>query len=142
MFSRVFVTLAVVSSVPEAQSSPGYALLLLAWTVTEIIRYSFYAFNLLNVHVPLVTWLRYTLFIFLYPLGVTGELWCAFSSLDPIKRHKLYTLEMPNKWNFAFNFHVVMILIMLSYFPIFPQLYFHMFRQRRKIIGGEDKKQK
>ena len=25
---------------------------------------------------------------------------------------------------------------MLSYIPIFPQLYLHMFGQRKKVIGG------
>ena len=95
VFSRVFVTWVIVHSFPEAQvsenvtclmlavyhflsqfqASRGFPLLLLAWTITEIIRYSFYALNLVGQNPYLVAWLRYTLFIVLYPLGVVGELW-------------------------------------------------------------------
>ena len=83
---------------------------------------------------------RYTLFIVLYPIGVTGELWCQYVSLGPIQARKIFSLAMPNSWNFVFNFYVVLIMIMLSYVPIFPQLYLHMFAQRRKVVGGEKKK--
>ena len=40
---------------------------------------------------------------------------------------------MPNKWNYTFSFYVFLILIMLSYIPVFPHLYFHMFAQRKKV---------
>ncbi len=85
---------------------------------------------------------RYTLFYFLYPIGVTGELLCCYASLDRIGRDKLFTLVMPNQYNMVFNFYYVLIMIMLSYIPIFPQLYFHMIAQRKKVIGGQGKDKK
>lgn len=136
VFSRVFVTWAVLHSVPEAQACLGLPLLLWAWIITEIIRYAYYAGNLLGWTPYLVIWLRYTLFIGLYPLGVTGELWCSYVSLDRIQRQGLYTVSLPNPWNVTFNYYAVLILIMLSYIPLFPQLYFHMFRQRKKVLLG------
>jgi very-long-chain (3R)-3-hydroxyacyl-CoA dehydratase len=126
----------VVHVVPEAQTCRGFPLLLLAWEVTEIIRYSYYAVNLLNLDVAAITWLRYTLFIVLYPIGVTGELWCQIASLERIAAERIFSLAMPNAANFIFNYYVVVILIMLSYIPIFPVLYMHMFAQRKKVIGG------
>ncbi|TRY62800.1 hypothetical protein TCAL_00871 [Tigriopus californicus] len=136
VFSRVFVTWAVVHSVPEAQTCPGLPCLLWAWVITEIIRYAYYAGNLLGWTPYAVVWLRYTLFIGLYPLGVTGELWCSYVSLARIQRQGLYTVSLPNAWNVTFNYYVVLILIMFSYIPIFPQLYLHMFRQRKKVLYG------
>ncbi len=50
---------------------------------------------------------------------------------------------MPNAWNCTFDAYAVAILLMLSYIPIFPQLYFHMVAQRKKVLGGgaaQDKK--
>ncbi len=44
---------------------------LYAWSITEMIRYSFYAGGLLHMTPGVLTWLRYTLFIILYPIGVT-----------------------------------------------------------------------
>ena len=55
--------------------------MLFAWTLTEIIRYSYYTLNLMNTNVGIITWLRYTLFIVLYPIGVTGELLCYYFAL-------------------------------------------------------------
>lgn len=45
-------------AVPQVQSEDSVLLFVTAWTVTEIIRYSFYTFSLLN-HLPyLIKWAR------------------------------------------------------------------------------------
>ena len=142
VFSRLFVTWAVIHSYPEAREDKGFPMLLVAWSVTEIIRYSYYALGLFNATPWILTWLRYTLFIGLYPLGVSGELMCSIACLPSIYREKPLSVALPNAWNFTFNSYVVMILILLSYIPIFPQLYLHMFAQRRKILGSDDSKKK
>ncbi len=42
-----------------------------AWTVTELVRYSFYTFQAASWAAPYaLVWLRYSLFIVLYPIGV------------------------------------------------------------------------
>ncbi len=81
------VTWAVLYAFPESRSCRGLPLLLLAWQVTEIIRYSFYFFGLLGSVPSVLTYLRYTLFIALYPMGVTGELWCGITCLDTLKKY-------------------------------------------------------
>ena len=58
VFSRVFVTWAIVHPFQAAQVCRGFPLLLLAWIITEMIRYSFYTFNLVGVNVSPITWLR------------------------------------------------------------------------------------
>ena len=58
VFSRVFVTWMIVHSFAEAQVCRGFPLLLIAWIITEVIRYSFYTFNLVGVNVSPITWLR------------------------------------------------------------------------------------
>ena len=54
-------------------------LMVLSWCFIEVVRYSFYAWNIVvdgNVQkVPYTLfWLRYNLFQILYPTGITGEL--------------------------------------------------------------------
>jgi len=134
--SRVFLVWGVLFSVPETQSSNGYPMLLLAWTITEIIRYSYYVLNIGKIPAYPLLWLRYTLFIILYPIGVSGELMCIFRALKPVAESGLYSLRMPNKYNFAFDYQYALVIVMMSYVPVFPQLYMHMFTQRRKTIGG------
>ncbi|XP_057708525.1 very-long-chain (3R)-3-hydroxyacyl-CoA dehydratase 2 [Corythoichthys intestinalis] len=136
--SRVFLTWAVTHSVREVQNEDSVLLFVSAWTITEIIRYSFYTFSLLN-HLPyLIKWARYTFFIVLYPLGVSGELLTIYAALPHVQKTGLYSITLPNKYNFSFDYHTFLVFFMISYIPVFPQLYFHMIRQRKKILGRTD----
>lgn len=44
--------------------------LFMAWSVTEIVRYGYFALKVLGVSPYPLVWFRYSTFIFLYPLGV------------------------------------------------------------------------
>ncbi|KAF3827494.1 hypothetical protein GH733_002980 [Mirounga leonina] len=124
------------------QSEDSVLLFVIAWTITEIIRYSFYTFSLLN-HLPyLIKWARYTLFIVLYPMGVSGELLTIYAALPFVRQAGLYSISLPNKYNFSFDYYAFLILIMISYIPIFPQLYFHMIHQRRKVLSHTEEHKK
>uniref|UniRef100_A0A2K5PR47 Very-long-chain (3R)-3-hydroxyacyl-CoA dehydratase n=1 Tax=Cebus imitator TaxID=2715852 RepID=A0A2K5PR47_CEBIM len=142
VMSRVFLIWAVTHSVKEVQTEDSVLLFVIAWTITEIIRYSFYTFSLLN-HLPyLIKWARYTLFIVLYPMGVSGELLTIYAALPFVRQAGLYSISLPNKYNFSFDYYAFLILIMISYIPIFPQLYFHMIHQRRKVLSHTEEHKK
>lgn len=55
--------------------------MVLAWSATEVIRYLFYACGLLGYTPRPLTWLRYTTFYALYPLGAGSEAALIFSTL-------------------------------------------------------------
>ncbi|CAK9817120.1 Very-long-chain (3R)-3-hydroxyacyl-CoA dehydratase 2 [Anthophora plagiata] len=143
VLSRVIIVSGAFLATPSnyAISSSGMPLAILAWSITEIIRYLFYFLNL-NGSVPyLLVWLRYTLFIVLYPIGITGELLCLYSATKYASSYPdAWTYKLPNTWNFIFSYYTILVIIMLSYIPIFPQLYCHMFAQRRKILGNDASK--
>ncbi|XP_015907997.1 very-long-chain (3R)-3-hydroxyacyl-CoA dehydratase 2 [Parasteatoda tepidariorum] len=136
VFSRVFQVWGILSPVKEAQASPALVLTLIAWGVTESIRYSYYCLNLIGSAPKFMTWCRYTFFIGLYPAGVLGESGNVYYALNTLRNKKLFSLALPNRLNFSFNFYYATIALMLTYFPVFPKLYMHMFRQRKKILGG------
>ncbi|KAJ2482916.1 hypothetical protein IWW56_000758 [Coemansia sp. RSA 2131] len=111
---------------PEIRASPALVLMVFAWSITECVRYSHYTLSLLDIEVPALLYLRYTLFYVLYPAGVTGELlemWAALPHASTI--HPLL------KTFFIVN--------MVNYPPVLYKLYTHMIRQRRKILGGAGK---
>lgn len=136
VLSRVMVVCGVLLATPTAIYSPGLPLALLAWSITEIIRYGFYVLNIVK-HVPqFVTFLRYTTFIILYPIGVTGELLCFYWAQSYAKENTVWTLAMPNAANFTFNYFYFLWIIMLAYIPLFPMMYMHMVSQRKKVLGG------
>lgn len=136
--SRVIVVCCTLLATPVnySASSIGFPIALLAWSITEIIRYLYYFMNL-NQFVPhFLTWLRYSSFIILYPIGITGELICLYAaSRYALSAPEAYSYTFPNSWNFTFSFYYFLMIVMLTYIPGFPQLYLHMFAQRRKILG-------
>lgn len=73
--SRLLLIWAVVNRYPkDTAPSAFYSTMLLAWSVTEVIRYSYFVFNLQSRGVPqFMTWLRYNTFYVLYPVGIASE---------------------------------------------------------------------
>lgn len=60
---------------------------------------------------------RYTLFIVLYPMGVSGELLTIYAALPFVRQSGLYSISLPNKYNFSFDYYTFLILVMISYIP-------------------------
>lgn len=140
--SRVIVVCGVLMVTEASRETIGLPLALFAWSVTEVIRYGNYTLTLIGYVPYIIKWLRYTTFIVLYPIGVTGELLCMYEAEKEVGRTKLWTMEMPNSVNFVFNYQYFLILVMLAYIPFFPQLYLHMFTLRKKVLGPQKKKEK
>lgn len=138
VMSRLFLTWGILWLVPESRSQVGVLLMMLAWCIAEVIRYCFYTMALVGDVSYFIQWARYTLFIVLYPVGVLGELLCIYCALPYVRHRGTLSISLPNAANFGFDYSYMMVTIMLSYIPFFPQLYMHMLAQRRKIIGGEE----
>jgi very-long-chain (3R)-3-hydroxyacyl-CoA dehydratase len=99
----------------------GLHLIMFAWGITEIVRYSFYFSGLIGKEIKMLTFLRYTLFLVLYPMGVAGEL--------------LIILAWMAKDGFTFSVNdVIFGIIFLSYFVFFPGMFRHMLSQRKKKL--------
>ncbi|KAJ2161227.1 hypothetical protein GGF46_001655 [Coemansia sp. RSA 552] len=113
---------------PEIRASSAFVMMVMAWAVTECVRYSHYALSLLSIEAPALLYLRYTLFYALYPIGVTGELLEMWSAL-------------PHAAAIHPALRIFLLFNMANYPPVFYKLYTHMMRQRRKILGGSSTKQ-
>jgi very-long-chain (3R)-3-hydroxyacyl-CoA dehydratase len=100
----------------------GFALISIAWSVTEIVRALFYLTDLLNTSIKTVVFARYTFFIFLYPIGVTGE----FLVMYDFWKWREFAIDPLN---------IILAIIALSYFVFFPKLYGHMWKQRKKKLS-------
>ncbi|KAL4979119.1 tyrosine phosphatase-like protein [Aspergillus desertorum] len=108
----------------------GYLGCLLAWGVTECIRYGFFVMQV-NGGVESVPgwwqWLRYNTFYVLYPVGISSECALAFKALGPAEKfHPLY-------WWFV-------VAVLAIYVPGSYVMYTHMIRQRRKTARKEQGK--
>ncbi|CAG9568206.1 putative protein tyrosine phosphatase [Leishmania major strain Friedlin] len=120
----------------DSTKSLVFVQMLVAWCLSEIIRYSFYGANLLRVNVASLTWLRYSAFMVLYPVGITGEIGCLYKALPYIKKHKPWTVELPNKLNFTFSWYNAVWFILLGIYPYGSYvMYSYMLAQRRKTFA-------
>jgi Protein tyrosine phosphatase-like protein, PTPLA len=96
----------------------GLPSVLIAWGITEVIRYSFYALKELSGAAPhAVLWLRYTTFIVLYPLGVASELALVWLALPELRTTRRLCLEMPNLVNLQFDYPVFIYFVAAMYAP-------------------------
>lgn len=81
--SRLLLVWGVVDRFPNLAKSAGYSSMLIAWSVTEVVRYSYFTFTLSGFSPAFITWLRYNLFYVLYPLGISSECWLIFKAIEP-----------------------------------------------------------
>lgn len=70
VYSRMFVVWALIEGVAGVQDNLGVLVVSYAWGITEVIRYAYYFFSLLDAVPYFLTWCRYTFFYILYPVGV------------------------------------------------------------------------
>ena len=82
--SRFLLVWGIVYFFPAvAVLNPTYTTMLVAWSTTEVIRYSYFAVNISFGKVPgWLTWLRYNTFFVLYPMGICSECWLVWSSMS------------------------------------------------------------
>lgn len=50
-------------------------------------------------------------------MGVSGELLTIYAALPYIQKTGLYSITLPNKYNFSFDYYTFLILTMVSYIP-------------------------
>lgn len=84
--------------------SLAYSSMLVAWSVTEVYRYSYYVTNIMGRTPKFLTWLRYNTFFVLYPMGAGSEAWCIYQALAEAKV-------------FNANYYWVLVVILVTYPP-------------------------
>lgn len=138
--SRVFLVWGITFLFPVAQVSPFYTSMVVAWSVTEVVRYSFYAAALVDAVPYILLWLRYSLFYILYPMGAGSEWVLVFLSLPTIKETRPLSVDMPNSLNVAFDYYSFCIVILFIYAPGFYTMFSLVMGQRKKKLGGSKPK--
>ncbi|TFK68715.1 PTPLA-domain-containing protein [Pluteus cervinus] len=122
VFSRLFLVWGIVGPFQQTHSSPLYGSMVFAWSMTEVIRYSFYAFNLVGREYHALTYLRYTTFFVLYPLGASSEALLISATLPPARL-----------WGVFEGFRAILFVL---WWPGLYIMYKHMITQRRKVLGS------
>ena len=134
---KSLVYFAFVENSPFVQTYVSVRVLLITWTLAEMIRYPFYVLSVLNIQSYPITWLRYTAWIVLYPIGIFTEAVVIYQNLPHLQNTGRYNYEMPNQLNVSF--YGPYAIFVYLYVGIWSGSYFmlsHMARQRRKVLYG------
>ncbi|XP_052190095.1 very-long-chain (3R)-3-hydroxyacyl-CoA dehydratase PASTICCINO 2A [Diospyros lotus] len=134
--SRLYVAWGILWSFPEVRGHMLVSSLVISWSITEIIRYSFFGLKEVFGSAPsLLMWLRYSTFLLLYPTGITSEVGLIYLASPYMKESGKYCVRMPNKWNFSFDYFYAAFLVLGTYVPGGPHMYMYMLSQRKKSIS-------
>lgn len=128
---RYVVLIYVIKPIPIAHRLVVTPLLLFSWACGDIIRYAFY---LWTPPPRFLLWLRYSMFLVLYPVGISSEWFIYLYTLGEVDRRNLYAITMPNNFNFAFDFGVWNRVVLGLYFVFGPYMCTHMLHQRRRKL--------
>lgn len=132
--------LLVVRKIDEVQELPSVFLTFFVWSTSEVIRYSHYTLSTLKSCPNWLTYIRYTAFIALYPLGVgPGEIWLMYKALTFVKKKALFADSFSN---LPFTYYDFIRVLLLVYPFLWFKLYLHLFKQRRSKLGKNHDKKK
>jgi hypothetical protein len=129
VFSRILVLVLInifVKSELHPITNYGIITVAFAWGITELVRYSHYFFSIVHREMKPLVWMRYSFFILLYPLGITGE-WLII--ITPLVTDGL-----------GLNLYNAMVVgLAISYLYYFPVLYKYMWKQRKAKVSEVSK---
>lgn len=140
---RAFVLFCMIEGEPRMQTKPVVFYLFLVWSTVEVVRYLYYISQLLNVEIYFLTWLRYTIWIPLYPLGIVCEGITILRNIPYFEETQRFTISLPNSLNFALHFPTFLrIYLLLLCMPGMYTLMSHMNNARTKKLGNSNIKRK
>ncbi|XP_064608555.1 very-long-chain (3R)-3-hydroxyacyl-CoA dehydratase-like [Liolophura sinensis] len=135
---RNFILFIVILQEPRLQDAPVIWYLFVVWSSIEIVRYPYYMLKCINLEIRLITWLRYSLWIPLYPIGFLMEGTVIIMAMPLYEDTGKFSFNLPNFANmpFSFPFYLRLHLALLALAGYF--LLNHMYRQRKKRLYRSD----
>lgn len=149
IFSRLFIVFEVcdmidapfygkkIATAPYAYNFPLFTfIVVLAWCIIEVVRYSFYVVSLMQKDIAVLSWLRYSLFLALYPIGILFELICCYIVVKFLSSNSRADSDtsMALFPDIRISLRYCIIAVMISYIPGAPILFNHMLKNRKKKL--------
>uniref|UniRef100_A0A3B5M393 Very-long-chain (3R)-3-hydroxyacyl-CoA dehydratase n=1 Tax=Xiphophorus couchianus TaxID=32473 RepID=A0A3B5M393_9TELE len=104
------------------------------------VRYPFYMLACIGTDWKPLTWLRYSLWIPLYPLGVVAEAVAVIQSLPIFDETRLFSVPLPSalghSLSFSYTLQLYLVLMFLGLFINFR----HLYKQRQRRYRSRKRK--
>lgn len=137
---RGIVFFCLIEAEERMHTKPIVFYLFVVWSIIEIIRYPYYLLRVYDIELAVLTWLRYTMWVPLYPLGFVCEGIVVLRSIPYTDETGKFTVSLPNSLNFAFHFpSFLRLFLLLCFFPMMYKMMTHMYIQRKKKLSAKPK---
>ncbi|KAG7251131.1 hypothetical protein CRUP_036305, partial [Coryphaenoides rupestris] len=147
-FSWIFVNMTVTGrnvilfvifgSLEQMQNKSVVFFVFYLWSTIEIFRYPFYMLACIDTEWKLLTWLRYTIWIPLYPMGVIAEAVAVIQSMPVFDEMRLYSLPLPAALGQSLSFSYTRRLPGRHVFQLISD---HLYKQRKRRFRSRKRKQ-
>ncbi|XP_037110884.1 very-long-chain (3R)-3-hydroxyacyl-CoA dehydratase isoform X6 [Syngnathus acus] len=139
VLGRNFVLFIIFGCLEEMQNKPVVFFVFYLWSAIEIFRYPFYMLGCFNTEWKILTWLRYSLWMPLYPLGALAEAVAIVQSVPIFDKSSLFSIPLPKaigtSLRFAYFLRAYLVLMFLGLFVNFR----HLYKQRQKRFRTKKK---
>lgn len=140
VFARNFVLFIIFGGLEEMHNQPVVFFVFYLWSAIEIIRYPFYMLGCFNTEWKTLTWLRYTVWMPLYPLGATAEAVAVIQSIPIFDKTQFLSIPLPQSVGTSISFsHILRIHLVLMFLGLCIN-FRHLYKQRKKRFRTEKRK--
>lgn len=125
----------LIEAEPRMQEKPVVFYIFIVYSIIELFRYPYYLLRVYDIEIDLLTWIRYTIWIPLYPAGFVCEGVIALRNIPYFEETEKFSIFLPNKWNFSFYFPTLLrVYLLFFFFPILYAMMNHMYQLRCKKL--------
>ncbi|KAB0407161.1 hypothetical protein E2I00_013512, partial [Balaenoptera physalus] len=132
LLGRNFILFIVFGTMEEMQNKAVVFFVFYIWSTAEILRYPFYMLSCIDMDWKVLTWLRYTMWIPLYPLGCLAEAVSVIQSIPIFNETGRFSFTLP----YPVKIKIYLIILFLGLYINFR----HLYKQRRRRFGQKKKK--
>lgn len=140
VMGRNVILFVIFGSLEDMQNKPVVFFVFYLWSAIEIFRYPFYMLACIDTEWKALTWLRYTIWMPLYPLGVLAEAVSVIQSIPIFDETKFLSIPLPAALGSNISFSYVLQFYLLI---MFLGLFFnfrYLFKQRRRRFRTKKRK--
>lgn len=137
---RNVILFVIFGSLEEMQNKAVVFFVFYLWSMIEIFRYPFYMLSCIDTEWKTLTWLRYTIWMPLYPLGVLAEAVAVVQSLAIFNETRLFSINLPWPLRMSISFALILqIYLVFMFLGLFIN-FRHLYKQRIKRFRTKKRK--
>ncbi|XP_072258718.1 very-long-chain (3R)-3-hydroxyacyl-CoA dehydratase 3 [Pyxicephalus adspersus] len=137
---RNFILFIILGQIDDMQSKSVVFFIFYLWSTIEVFRYPFYMLACIDMEWKLLTWLRYTIWIPMYPLGAFSEAVAVVLSMPIFNETGKYSLQLPSPLNVTISFSVFLSIYLVLVIWGLLINFRHLYKQRCRRLGRRKRK--